>query len=64
MAYPEFLIDKRVVRRNIAKGIVEAKEYEKVLSQLPDVESNAQPSSPEPEADADGAAERATTAEE
>jgi hypothetical protein len=43
MSYPEFLIDKRVVQRNIAKGIVDAKEYKKLLEALPDVSSNAEP---------------------
>lgn len=62
MSYPEFLIDKRVLRRNIAKGVVDAKKFEKGLSQLPDVEANAQPSTPEPEPQADGAED--VTAEE
>lgn len=53
MSYPEFLIDKRVIRRNIAKGVVDAKKFEKGLSQLPDVEANAQPSTPEPEPQAE-----------
>lgn len=48
MSYPEFLIDKRVVQRNIAKGIVDAKEYEKLLSQLPDVQGNAETTEVEP----------------
>lgn len=42
MSYPEFLIDKRVVQRNIAKGIVDAKEYEKALTKLPDVQGNVE----------------------
>ncbi|MCZ7680841.1 MAG: hypothetical protein M5U28_19515 [Sandaracinaceae bacterium] len=42
MSYPEFLIDKRVVQRNIAKGIVDAKEYEKALAKLPDVQDNVE----------------------
>lgn len=46
MSYPEFLIDKRVLQRNIAKGVVDAKEYEKGLTALPDVQSNAEPASP------------------
>lgn len=41
MAYPEFLIDKRVVQRNVAKGIVDSAEYEKMLASLPDAQSNA-----------------------
>jgi len=46
MSYPEFLIDKRVLQRNIGKGVVDAKEYEKGLAKLPDVQSNAEASGP------------------
>ena len=42
MSYPDFLLDKRVVQRNIAKGIVKKKEYEKLLGKLPDVAANAE----------------------
>ena len=42
MSYPEFLIDKRVLQRNIAKGIVDAKEYDKALAKLPDVQGNVE----------------------
>lgn len=42
MSYPEFLIDKRVIERNLKKGIVEQKELEKLLSRLPDVQDNAE----------------------
>ncbi len=48
MSYPEFLIDKRVVQRNIAKGIVDSKELDKALSKLPDVQGNAEPMGIEP----------------
>jgi len=41
MSYPDFLLDKRVVARNLAKGIVKKKEYEKLLTKLPDVANNA-----------------------
>jgi hypothetical protein len=40
MAYDNFLIDKRVVDRNIAKGLVDPTEYKKVVEALPDRESN------------------------
>jgi hypothetical protein len=40
MAYDNFLIDKRVVERNIAKGLVDPAEYKKVVEALPDRESN------------------------
>ncbi len=47
MSYPEFLIDKRVIQRNVAKGLVDAKEYEKLLTRLPDVQHNADACAPE-----------------
>ena len=40
MAYDNFLIDKRVVERNIAKGLVDPAEYKKTVEALPDRESN------------------------
>jgi hypothetical protein len=40
MAYDNFLIDKRVVERNIAKGLVDPSEYKRVVEALPDRESN------------------------
>jgi RNA polymerase primary sigma factor len=43
MSYPDFLIDKRVVQRNMSKGTVKKKEYEKLLAKLPDVAANAEP---------------------
>ena len=56
MAYPDFLLDKRVVHRNIAKGLVDMKTLSAHLKGLPDVESNAEPCTPEPEVvDADAA---------
>lgn len=42
MTYPDHWIDKRVVERNIEKNLVDRKEYEKSLSQLPDVSDNAE----------------------
>jgi hypothetical protein len=42
MAYTEKLVDKRVVERNIRKGIVDPKELAKQHAQLPDVSSNAE----------------------
>ncbi len=41
MAYSNQLIDKRVVERNIAKGLVDPEEYKKSLEALPDREANA-----------------------
>ena len=40
MAYDNFLIDKRVVERNIAKGLVDPAELKKHIEALPDRESN------------------------
>jgi hypothetical protein len=37
MAITESLIDKRVVARNIDKGLVDAKELEKHIKGLPDI---------------------------
>lgn len=57
MAYEEFMIDKRVVKRNIAAGIVDAKELAKLTAQLPDRAANAEvigadlPSEDEPSKD-------------
>jgi hypothetical protein len=41
MAYSNQLIDKRVVERNIAKGLVDPEEYKKSLEALPDREAQA-----------------------
>jgi hypothetical protein len=40
MAYDRFLIDKRVVDRNIAKGLVDPNEYKRIVESLPDSEQN------------------------
>jgi hypothetical protein len=40
MAYDNFLIDKRIVERNIAKGLVDAEAYKKQVEALPDREQN------------------------
>jgi hypothetical protein len=40
MAYDNFLIDKRVVERNIKKGLVDQDELKKQIEGLPDRESN------------------------
>lgn len=41
MSYPEGLIDKRVVDRYIAKGMVDSDQYKAHLAALPDMEHNA-----------------------
>ncbi|MCB9593916.1 MAG: hypothetical protein H6719_14375 [Sandaracinaceae bacterium] len=41
MSHPDFILDKRVVARNMAKGIVTQDDLQKHLAKLPDAESNA-----------------------
>jgi len=41
MTYPNRLIDKRVVRRYIDKGMVDKAEYAAIIEALPDMEHNA-----------------------
>jgi hypothetical protein len=41
MAYDNHLIDKRVVDRNIAKGLVDPAEYKRIVETLPDREANS-----------------------
>ena len=40
MAYDNSLIDKRVVERNIAKGLVDPQVHKQVIEALPDREAN------------------------
>lgn len=40
--YPDWLIDKRTVKRYISKGLVDSKTLDKHIEQLPDVSSNAE----------------------
>jgi hypothetical protein len=40
MAYDNSLIDKRVVERNIAKGLVDPQAFKQAVEALPDRESN------------------------
>ncbi len=40
MAYDNFLIDKRIVERNIAKGLVDSDALKKQIDALPDREQN------------------------
>lgn len=49
MSYKDFLIDKRILQRNIDKGIVDSKQFEKLLSSLPDRADNAATASVEPD---------------
>ncbi len=40
MAYENSLIDKRVVDRNIAKGLVDPQVHKQIVEALPDLEAN------------------------
>ena len=56
MSHPDFLLDKRVVERNLAKGILTRADLDKHLTKLPDVEHNAEvcaPPAAEPRASED-----------
>jgi hypothetical protein len=52
MAYDNFLIDKRIVERNIAKGLVDNDALKKQIEALPDREQNCIHVSLDGEADA------------
>ncbi|MBK8171193.1 MAG: hypothetical protein IPK60_12725 [Sandaracinaceae bacterium] len=41
-SYSDSLIDKRVLKRNVAKGLVDAKEHDKNIKALPDQADNAE----------------------
>lgn len=58
MSYPDFLLDKRVLERNLAKGVLDKKTIEKHHKSLPDVADNAQQCAP-PEAAGDETADEA-----
>ncbi|MFW5926185.1 MAG: hypothetical protein ACOCV4_08450 [Myxococcota bacterium] len=54
--YHPLLIDKRIIERNIHKGLISRNDYEKYLEGLPDSEQNAevvQFEPPEPEGEGD-----------
>ena len=53
MAYDNSLIDKRVVERNIAKGLVDTEALKKQIEALPDREQNCVRVSLDGEADDD-----------
>jgi hypothetical protein len=53
MAYDNFLMDKRVVERNVAKGLVDAEALKKQIEALPDREQNCVHVSLDGEAEAD-----------
>lgn len=52
MSYPDFLLDKRVIERNLAKGVVNRKDLEKHMKSLRDVADNAEQCAPPEEAEA------------
>lgn len=37
-----WLVDRRIVERNIKKGLISREDYKKYLAQLPDAEGNAE----------------------
>jgi len=39
---PDLFLDKRIVERNIRKGVIGRKDYEKYLKDLPDVEDRGE----------------------
>lgn len=39
----EFIYDVRVTNRHIREGVITKKDYEKYLSELPDVEDKSEP---------------------
>ena len=49
MSTPEFLLDKRIVERNIAKGLLQRADAKAAIQSLPDVEANAEACVLEPE---------------
>lgn len=51
MSIPDFVLDKRVVQRNIAKGLLTRDDLAKWLVKLPDVEDNAEACMPDPDED-------------
>ena len=59
MAVPEFLLDRRVRDRYLAKGLVDKKSMAEAMRSLPDVESNAMPAGEPLEGEGDAEAEPA-----
>jgi hypothetical protein len=59
MAYDDFLVDKRVVERNIKKGLVEEEALKRQIEALPDRENNLVHVSLEGGVQADSGAEAA-----
>lgn len=43
MTIPDWMIDKRVVDRYLRKGMLDAKEYDKLIKAIPDRADNAEP---------------------
>jgi len=62
MSNRDFLLDKRVVDRNVAKGLVTYDDLNKHVAALEDVEDNAEPCVPDAaeEEAAEGSEEKAT----
>lgn len=56
--YHPLLVDKRLVERNIHKGLISRKDFEKHLKDLPDSADNAEEVEFEPPTGGDDAAEQ------
>ena len=54
MTYSDSLVDKRVVKRNVQKGLVDSKELDKQIKALPDQENNAEVVGVDDDMDFDG----------
>ena len=48
MPIPDFVLDKRVIERIVAKGQLTKEALAKHLASLPDSEENSEPCTPEP----------------
>jgi hypothetical protein len=65
MQFQDWMFDKRVLDRNIRKGVIDRGDYAEYLKSLPDVSDNVAPlEEPEDEADADAEGEDAPQGDE
>ena len=47
MSHPDFILDKRIVDRNISKGLLTQEDVDKHIAKLKDMADNAEVSRPE-----------------
>lgn len=59
MQFQDWMFDKRVIDRNIRKGLIKRADVAKYLKSLPDASDNAAPLYEEPEASEEEASEHA-----